>query len=68
MAEVVRSFPWDLRGFENNFFWKKDNVSSEEKVLASFSPNIECDKPQGTTYKGSQGFSTSSVEVKRSFF
>ena len=47
-------------------FEKEGNRSSEEKFLAKSSRNIECNKPQRTTYKGPQGSLIFTVEVTRS--
>ena len=39
-----------------------------KKILwPNFSPIIECDKPQGTNYKGPQAILTITVEVIRAF-
>ena len=62
--ELFRAFFKDLWGcWKHKFLRKKGNLSSEEKILAYFSPDIEHGKCQGTVYKGSQGVLTIFVQI-----
>ena len=47
--------------------WMKNFGLNARKIGQNLSRIIECDKPQGTIYKGPQGNLTVTVEVKRSF-
>ena len=49
------------------FFKKKGNLPGDERYWPNFSRIIECDKRQGTFYKGPKVVSKISVEVRRSF-
>ena len=73
--KVFWQFLWKLQNHifrthgvvENTNFWKKGNLSSEQKVLAHFSCIIEHDNCQGTNCKGSPGILTNFVQMVRSF-
>ena len=40
----------------------------KKSIVAFFSRNIKCDKPQGTICKGPPAILTSTVELIRAFF
>ena len=64
-VENRRSFHWDLRGCWKQKLLKKSNLSSEEKILAYFPRINDCDKSQGTIWKGPKRIMTITVEVTR---
>ena len=51
----------------NTNFFKKSNLPGDERYWPNFSRIIECEKRQGTIYKGPKVVSTITVEVRRSF-
>ena len=50
-----------------NFFQKKGTLPGDERYWPNFSRIIECDRRQGTVYKGPEVVSITTVEVRRSF-
>ena len=65
--EIIGSFLKDLRGWWKKIFWKKGKLFREEKFLAYFSPNNDCNKSQGTIKKGPMGSLIISVDDVKSF-
>ena len=55
------------RLLKTQFYEKKGKLSSEVNIVAFFSPNMECHKPQGTICKGPEGVFTINVQMIRSF-
>ena len=53
---------------ENANFWTKRQALQWRKCFGLFSRNIEHDKPQRTTYKGTQGILMSLLQAIWSFF
>ena len=56
------------RFIENTIFWKKRQTFRWKKIFwPIFSCNIECEKPEGTFFKGPKSILTKTVEVIGSF-
>ena len=68
-VEVIKSFPWHLRGcLKTQIFEKKANFPVKKRFWLIFSLNFECDKPPGTICKGSKVILTVTVELIGDFF
>ena len=55
------------RLLKTQIFESKARFPKKKKVWPIFSRLIECNKPQGTFYKGTNGIVTNTLEVTRSF-
>ena len=69
IVQMIKTFIWDLSGGgDRNKHFKNCGFHEEESFQPIFPCIIECDKPQGTIYKGPRAVLLITLEPIRLYF